>query len=1291
MKESPKNALDIPGIEETTSRWERLKGERDKFDESIGKGFANIPYSYHSEESVPYERTIRETISGTVRQNLTNSFLNGLNVSADAPDPNYDVRLDMRPTDYRFPYLFAFSQNTGKTQEIQQYIDNYDNDMNARAARPGVSFFASLADPALVGLDLATYGLSRAVTLPLIATTSMGIRGTYYGSKLVAGASRYPRTAAALSEGVIGATSGAASMGAMSYGQVASDAMRKEEEIGEGVFFGALVGGALGGAVGAMGRNGTKKLTQDFIDGHNVTQAVAKAPDFVGPPKPRPEQIPGAGMRMSLKEEPKPKLTPEEIKTKAAEFEREHTIGSEPLRAAEYEMLRANTKYIGEEIVKKDSLVGKALSLVTWPIRNMSATNRLLDVPFGIARLKSMFTARSAIEFVGTRNNFVTPRSMQNRIEDLSNTAVSTQIELANMFLRANGLEPGLAASEKLILQNKLGKSKFSEDEFFNAVSDELLYVDRPEAASRSADPHIQAAAKYAYDNVYKPFEEILKDYNILDANAGIEQTINYLNRLWSPKKLLTDPEGFKNWLANYYKEANEELKSLMPAYNKELKDVRELKRIANRFEKAADQIDKLKKNVEGKDKFAGDIESLNVETERFRESTTEKYNQQRDAINEKYKNAALKESPDKLKKSLKKEIDASVKEIVSINKSFDKKIANATEEIKDIRKSLKKDKDKIKSGSRDKEIKSDFRKAEVERISENPDLTSEQIELQASDSVDAIDSFALENLRADRIQAEILDASTRIDELKLSRTMLREEKKNLVETQKKGLGKAIKEAKSTNADKNATPKKLELKIIDLKEAKDIAVFEAKNMNRINEIMAPVLKLEALQRQFSRRGFEAYAERRAAEKMAKSPFMASLGEDGIKKMINAARKKERNVLKELPSVDEARVMAKELQEGAQETLLKAEEIIPERLRSSTTGRPYKTWDAADIEYPYNLAEKSFYTMIGQEDEFVINPVLSSLGGGKPSMLKPRSIKMPDNYPGIENWVERDIRTLINNFVNGVSPVIARTEMMQELNKLPIIQQTIRRMQIANPKIGAKKAMEMEPVMTKYTEVPGVIATALREEYRLMSKGLKGDELMKLNKAYKEAEKNLLTQDQQIDGIFGNGININSNNISEFVKIGNSLASTVTNNNIAISMLSGLASNALRYGAKAWYKGLQPYMTDKFVRNISKKQGKELNAAMNIGKGSIIKNRMVGREGSLRNSKFGRFVGNVQNRLGNITGTNALQDFLENTTVCLLQTEMLELSEKAAMGTLTKKRENSFSTTWRQCRKGQRHL
>lgn len=1225
-----------------------------------------------------------QTAEAALSQGITASVFGGFSFDSKAErDSNYDVSADLRPGDERYITQYLLSPNTEETHRLQEYQDIKEFAQGAIGARPGVSFFASLADPLTLGLDVGLYGLGHAVSLPLLVNTA---RRTRLGIEAANALKNAPRAANALGEAFVGAQAGAASIAAQTEVKVATDILETREGMGKHILIGGALGLALGGGVGLLGKKRTSELVDKFEEANIVSENNAKAPP-AGPSK-TPD------LRMQLAEQEKPKRTPEETKSAAEALKHEAGEGGAAERMNSYDALKANLTQIGENLGKDiHPWVGKAFSLVTAPIRNMSATNRLLSKSFGTARLFAIGMARNATEFLGTRKGFVLPRSAQNRIEDIANHAISISLDMHDIYLRANNIKAGVAAGERLAL----GETLVSQEDFYAGVGTQLLHVGKATEAGTGASTFVQEAAKVAYEKFYKPYGEILKEYGLIKPDSDISEVLNYLNRNWKTSKLLADPDGFKKWAANFFREQNQKHRTLRPQYEAELKYARQLKRDANRFAKAAERIEKLKAKIEG-----GDVETKIKEAEKQYAEAVEKskaaYEEQRKNIEEKY--ARLKENPDAkvpdistTKKLLQDEVKQAVQERDDLTKEFNAKEVKLKQELRDIRNDLKAKKIVIKSGNRDSYIIEKVIAEDIENLLRNPAYAGyplEQITEIARHAAEELDSITLKGLRADLVAQERLEASLRVDEIKAKQVALRQEKKELLAINKSELNKDVAEAvtlleqeakesgKQSKTGKInkllAIREKLEKKLVDLKESHAAFKAEKKRAEQLAKLNESKLELEHLQKKFSYAGLMAFGERKQAEQAIAR--LVEMGGDAaeLKGLVNAAKKRERKSIEELPAVDEAQKVADELLEGHTMALERAEAIIPDELRSATTGKPYRIWsESEEPHYADSIAERTFYTMIGQEDEIVMNSVLGNLGGGTPGILKARTLKMPDDYPGIENWVDRDIRTLLDNFSRGISPAIALTEFMHELNKMPIVQKTVKRMQVLDSKVGAQKALDMPSVMENYNEIPKVMATMMRDEFRMRAEGLEGKELQNLLDEYQAAEKDMATLDKEIKGVMANGLNVNSSTASDVVDLVNSAVSTVTTNNIVISMMSDMMASTMRYGWDKYInKSLAPLLASEEIRALSKRELRALNIANKTGLGSVIKNKITGREGSLKNSAVGKFISNLANRIGNITGANLLDDAMTTGVVVLVKTNLIDMAERVANGKITNK-------------------
>lgn len=1308
---------DIPDIEKIKGKTfeEEAQAFQEKTYQAAVPGYKIAGSNYALPENKRLTRDFQETIAAGFRLGTTWTTLFGQGLTDTTPiDQNYDVRLDMTEQDLPYSAQFALSHSTEQTNELRDYINQRESDKYAASQRPWVSFLGAIADPAELAVDIISYSaIGRLVTLPLLFKT---MRQSERGVGMLQSLAASPKKAGMLEEAILGAQVAVTSTLLQQTVKPLVSPLEEVENIGEHVFFGTLVGGALGGGIGLLVGSKARNLVNRFVEMNNLGQKTAKAPPpgpkmgpyenvstspFVGPKIPVPEvpAVPGKNiMRMQAKEEPKPKKTPEElavekerIKTEAEQLKTYVEGEGATIRSTLFEQLRRDFMQIGEGLTTNPNIpkpIRQALSLITAPYRNMSAGNRGMASRFGTVRMAVLGYVRNLTELAGTRTGKVIPRSVQNAIEDIQDWSISTNLAMHEFWMAANGVKPGAFAAESLALSEQ----KVGQKEFFRQVSTQMLHVGKPTALLQGASEHVQKAAKHLYETFYKPLGERLIDLRLIK-EADIESTLNYLNRHWSTEAILNDPDGFKKWLGDFFIEQNNKHKSLRPQYDKGLDIARKLRTDSNRFNRAADKIESLEKTAEANYLEKG--AEVQEKYKAFIEKTKEKFDDIREKIKEKYAKGVSEPTTKErstIRRLIKGEIASYRNERDLVNKQYaDEKLA-LTVEIKNIRSALKAKKRSIFSGSNDSRITKEFKDANVQLIHDNPSavaLTEKDIEEYAESLVENLDTYDIKQLRKEYYSIESSDAISKIEDLKSNLSAVKEEHRELLKVNKSGLDKDIKAAfellqeedkvykaafKQQNKDKiNSAREKLELKLVDLKEKTAISKYTKDAIKQINIVKKPFLELQRLMRKYSNVGFLASEELKQAKAQAKNMIKQGTSEEQVAIFLKTAIKREREAIKNAALVREARDVADSLAEGSAIELKRAEDIIPDDLRSTKTGRPYRLWDEAEEPgYASMLAEKTMLTMLGQEDEIVLNPVLAALGPGQPSMFKPRNIKMPDDYPGIEQWVQRDCQILSNNFARGVAPVIGLTELMHELNKMPEIQMAVKRIQVLDPKIGPTKALNMKSEMVHYTEIPKVYASMLLEEFRILSKDLSSEALKKATKDYHNSEKIMVELYKETMGIRGNGSNVNQSGFSDFVDIVNSAATTVTNNNLVTSMLGDTMTPAIRYGFPKYIATLNKLASSPEFRALNAREAKALHRATRIGQGSILKSQITGREGSLKNSTIGRGVINLANRTGNITGANKLADMQETALVALVKSEFLNTCENIALGRATKK-------------------
>lgn len=1265
-----------------------LVSDADKLRENINFGYiSTIPGS--SADVPAYPMTLRETATSALKQGLTSKIFGSFDYSTTEPvDPNYDVTLDMREKDFRNLAYFMASPNTQKTMELQKIFDDRDSDMAIMSARPGAAFSGSMLDPTTFAASVATYGVARLATLPLLAKAS---RATQWGARI----SARPLLAGTVDEAIIGAVSGASYVyGEETTKELLDPTYENEDKFGD-AFMGAIVGTALGGAVGYMGTKKVLSLKNRFADGDRFTNG-APPPE---PKKPPPREVPPApDMRMSMKPEPKKARTKEETVSQSQALREKTGKAGLPERSVEYAQLRKTYALVGENVIKGTNLpapVKKVASLISAPFRNMSAANRLISSESGVARMSAFSLARTAFELTGTRESFVLPRAAENIVNDVRNVSVDVNLEVFKHFMAYADIKPGAFQAEKILLSGLKDKLlQFNED-----VGVHFLHIGQDSEKYISVDPNVRNAAQYAYDNLYKPYGDKLKELNIIDENQDMGKVLNYLNRMYKTQRMLTNPEGFKNWLGEFYELRNQQLKSLVPQYKKGKQFARRMKYDANRFYKAADEIDKLERKLDKT--YQSKIDKLKEETNQKLAPIKEKYDLQRQKVKEKYGDDgtprledAKGKKPAKSVKAEKAELKRAIKEARDyrdeLTKDYNEQISKVKSEVKDIRVERDKLTRSIMDGKKDKFIKEEFKK-------ENPHFfESEDPEVKAVAEFDVHESWddiftdtLMRELRSDYAASKRGDSFIEIEDARARLRDIKQEKKEALQIQKQELDSVVKEAvnlieesakvghRDTGSAKSSEKirklrEKYELTTIDLKEGRDIAALKTRVKIKARRIQEPADRLAYLQRKFSREGLIAFAQRKQAESAAERMAFMGMPEEQVKDFMKSAFKMEREAIKGAQPANEARIIGDELMEGFAIEMQRAEDIIPWELRSSKTNQPYKTWDAeARPEYAYDLAEKSFYTILGQEDEVVTNPVMGAFGSGQPGMFKPRSIKMEDNYPGIEDWVERDITITANNFASGIAPAIAYSEIMQNLNEMPIVRQIVQKLNVV--KHGAEKALDMPDTMQSYTEVMPVLHTMLLDEFRANAKGLAGEPLKKLEREYQKNKQDLTTLDKQIKGVMGNGFNINASNASDFIEITNSLASTVTNNNILVSMIGEVFTDVLRYGlVSKMSKTLAPLASSPELYAMSQKELKAMYIGLRTEMASIVLSRHSGRESSIKNSAAGSKILQLAQRMGNLTGANQMQTFTEIAAGVHAKSMLFDMAERAVKGKLTPK-------------------
>lgn len=1259
------DAKDSP-LEQEKSAYENFVDFQKKADASFSGGYMQAAPRYAQPVATP-ERSVGEVFRATMSEGLSADAYRALTADSDAnyEQPDFDYSQFMRPQDQPFIGYLASIKNEELFKSAQADIDRRNQNLRTMSARPGVTVLSSFADPVELALGAATVGAFNALSLPVMAgITAKSVRAAQI-------AARSPRLAKVAVVGAEGALEGAVQTGLSIEMQANLNQLKNDDELAHHMAIGSLVGGMLGGSVGMIGKTKTTKLIDDFAAADKYLHVYGEAsaprpgsPDFAGP-MPRYE----TGLRMQGAPEINIPKTKAQIATEAEALALR--VGKEglPVRSAAYAELKATLTTLGEAAISKlPKPAQQALNFVAKPLRNMSYTNKLISSKFGVAKFAALRFARNATEVMGTRTGTVLERNVQNKLEDMSSTVTNLSVNAYEGFLKINNIKPGAFAGERL----KAGKIIYPENKFYEDIGSQILHVNQTTEHTRGAPEIVKDIARQYYKKLYEPVGNTLKDYGYLPKNADIKETINYLNRTWDTTKLMSDPDGFTDWMANYFREVNEALKSIKPNYDKVMQDAAKMKAIGNRFVKAADKIDKLNTKI-AKRNILEKLKGVEVEASTKTNAVINKY----ETLKAEAKQA--KEMLPKQVAELKADVKATAKQLLKEKedtlKKYNDKQAELKASITGIRSQVKINSLKVLKGDFDEEIVS---KIVQQHFEQNYTLSREAFEMGATkaekrdlinDAMATIDDSDMRLLRRQKISEFKLEAVDKIDAIKPEINALKKERtefKNLFDKELLSLSNESLELmkKKTSPEVNQS---LRIKYLNLKERYELYKIQSQANVAKTKLVEPIIRLDFLQRKYSGEGLAIVEARKRAEKMA-----AFIPDAKVKKtMLAAARKEQRIALRQLKVKNEARALGEDFRAASEREVIRAEAMIPDQYRSTSTGKPYRIFDESiEPTYAKDQATKTFNTMIGTDDEVILNPTLTSLGGG-PSILKPRNINMPDTYPGIENFVNRDVRFLAQSYARGASPVIAMHEMMQSMNTMQVFRDTVKRIQVE--KYGAKRALSMPDEMVKYTEVQGVLQAALLEEHRINSKGLVGKELEAATAEYKKAKLGIDKVASQVMGTNAEGFNINASDAADFVDNFNAAISTVTTSNIVISMLSDSMSAVYRYGGRKYIeKGIAPLLTDPALFAMTKAELKGLNIALKTGTSAILKNKISGNASSLKNSKFGVFVNNLSSRLQNITGSSTVQDTFTIAATTLIKTDFLDVAQSVSRGTVTAK-------------------
>lgn len=1270
-------------IEKPQTSYQAFIADKNKSMERYAASFQS-QYDTLPLNNSPVEASISRVYGAAFKQSWLGRWLYGYSLDANDMDIDFNVK-EHAPKEMllKYPALYALANNSEVADRLTQSLYQDEEDLAVLADNPWKAMLAQFLLPQEQALGFGAYNLARAATLPVLSRLASFATSV---ESVPIRAAMNPRVVSGLREAVLGAETGAAMAAIEEPFKRAVDDTYHAQDLMMKSLHEALWGAALGGALGALFPGKVEKIKKDAIEVYEIqkeAQGSAKIAmeDFVGPPERVPPKIePDLGLR-ALDMESIKALTDEEIAS----------IGSEEglqARSTLYQRLRDYFNPVGAKILKGETgykNIDRALKLLSGPLRNMSAGNRALTSAFGTIKLYTQSIVYNGWELQGTREGMVMPRNAQLYIEHLLTMGSQLKVALHEIWLKSNGIEQGAFATEKANFGSKI----WDQENFYSAVSEAMLYVDTPYEGKMSFNEHVLQGARYAWENVYKPVGDILKDINILDKNAKPKDILNYLNREYSLDKIYSDPDGFVRWAQGVFTDLNEQLKTMLPNYRAAKEYARGVKRMADVFERAAEKMANLGgENQKQRLKKLAELETNKTKKE---ESIKNKFEAKIKSIKEKYdrlRSIGSTDVPDikTTRKIIRETIKDAHKELDKLTAEYDREINSVRKTVDNVRNKRNQEIRDIRRGAKDSLIKKEFRDAQIE------DLTSQGIDLDLPENMAFVDEMidemhpdTLHELRADYINLKRSLANSELDSLKADLKAWSDAKKQGLSSSKKFYNKDLKEAvKLLEEESKVTGKskttqkvnklldireKLEEKLVSLQRDFNLFKVDSSYQEQAKNLIKDEKALEFMRKKYGMQGYQfTLMEQSQIKRIKETP---GLTESEVDARIKEVKKRTRELIKQAVPDDEAKAIAQSLLEGYKTELENAESLISDDFRGKD-GKPRRTWSVEqEPETALNLARKLFDTVQGMKDEVVSNPLFSALSANRGArVFKARQLPIPDNYPGLANWTERNIGILANNFMRGVAPAIALTKVMHELNKMPIIQQTVKRMQIASKSIGPEKAKTLPTTMQHYSEIPAVFATMAREEYKILAKGLEGKELKDLNAQYNQVEADLVTMWDTVTGLMGNRMSINSAKMAEVVGLGNSQASTVTNNNLSISLISDLFSSLFNYSLKDWFNNLRQFSTDAGLRELNKKELADVGLGLSVALGTVTEARYSGSMHSLKNTPIGKGITGLATRIGNFTGANKFYDFIEVANGALIKSKLLETAEKAANKTLS---------------------
>ncbi len=837
-----------------------------------------------------------------------------------------------------------------------------------------------------------------------------------------------------------------------------------------------------------------------------------------------------------------------------------------------------------------------------------------------------------------------------------------TLVEVDNLFFKQAGIASGFA---KEFRANRAAKADASGailnyEAFQKAVSYTLFTrIEHPNA-------EVNEAAKLIYYKIFEPYKNALIELGELPKNATVQNAFEYFPVNWNQQKLKEDKNGFIKMTTEWMQRINGVVEGIHqnPEYKAALQEIKDSKILK-------DHVRRVKRGM------------TPPETRKLEQQSRKLERELRRAV----KNVA--QSPEY--RATEKEIRILEHEIRVANREYRR--ANVKEmrtNLAELKKKLTQVKNSVKGFAGHTDYVSlglDLKLAEAMRKEAHAEVVIKHKDLGAAKSKLSEARAKLKeakNKKAPSLEVErLLDME--IDHLEdkvhtLEKEMKKEREKVTkhqadvttikgmqADIEKKLNKKAKAISKQTLREIKKHPEYKDL-VLDIKKTKEMIERTGTEPQNVKELRKKVSEKEKSLKELVR-------------KVDKSPeYQKILGEIKDKKQKikeSKAKYSAENLgnLEEQITVLEAE--ASKLAENIAGRVLDRDEIAAIFHQSEgKRGRLRKP--ILDPEFFQLNADQTYDRIIGNDIGGSSKAVVNKLNK-RPSSTKSRTFMIPQRLAF--DWQNQNASEVAERYARAVIPVVRMTEIAKRLGYNSIedwhnseVHKMNEELKYRISGLNVKDRKAVERAFKKFGDAPGSEAFKIQADLIAKSEGVKGKEADKLNKEFKNQEKNITSAFELILGIYGNGPNVHDDSGAKYYKAFLNWNYVRLLGFMTLSAIPDIGMHVLTHGPFATlYHGLRPLLGDVFgtLKNMSKDDIQAMGYALETVKGTRLKS-MSGHEGlSTQPSFFGRTFDKMVETFGNFTFMNQWNDTQQVIAGTMSINRTLKSIEAWHNGTITK--------------------